>query len=403
MGDFMSWQAEKWAKAQDITDDRGKGVLLALAEVANADGVCFPSARRIAQWTGKSVRTVRRHLELLRGGGFVLSAPERRADDSQRSNTYLLLMGQSVLLPWAKAANRVTETATMSGEGVMVSGGGDTMTPLEYSDNSLERTTLSRADENFQKIKLLTEAFGRHFCIIDEVPGRRSAWLELSLEEIAHAITEVTGFENFRTSLKIGLDERSGVTAPQRARYSGTGGAAPNRRRRADRQEARGGAASGTGDDRQERYVPVVGEGETPSSHEAYQERVKAEEAELPVTDYAVMPVDEFEALVRRNRGVVGEQLRRIRASQLADLGLGPSRGVGLGPSRGVGLGPSRGVGLGPSRGVGLGPSRGVAARAAEAEAVAARAKLQRQAEALSGGRDPPGNIWREDDVVVEA
>ena len=49
----MSYQAEKWAKAQDLADDRGKGVLLALAEVADADGVCFPSARRLAQWTGE--------------------------------------------------------------------------------------------------------------------------------------------------------------------------------------------------------------------------------------------------------------------------------------------------------------------------------------------------------------
>ena len=161
----------------------------------------------------------------MRSGGFVLSAPERRADDSQRSNTYLLLMGQSVLLPWAKAAGRAQggtpqRPVMMSGGGDTVSGGGDKVSPLESLDNSLEKEpSLSRGDE-IQKTSLLLDKLGSDFCMIDEVAGRRSAWLELSLEQIADAISAATGFERFRTVLKHELDARAHVTAPQNARFT---------------------------------------------------------------------------------------------------------------------------------------------------------------------------------------
>ena len=236
--------------------------------------------------------------------------------------------------------------------------------PLEGKEGK-EDISLSRDASLFEKPSWLDE-------------GAWGAWESYNLERGV----ELTATQREAQLAKLGALTRAGEPQAQiiarsiesgwNTFYPDNYGAASREfsRRRTDApataglaRNARGGAAHGSGDARRESYVPVPGEGETREVRSRRQAEVEREEAELPVTDYAAMPVDEFEALVRRNRGVVGEQLRRIRASQLADL----------------------------------------AARAAEAEAVAARGRLQRQAEALSGGPDPPGKIWREGDEVITA
>jgi hypothetical protein len=48
-----------------------KLVALVLADHANAEGVCFPSYRRIADWTGMDKRTIQRHVRFLIDLGVV--------------------------------------------------------------------------------------------------------------------------------------------------------------------------------------------------------------------------------------------------------------------------------------------------------------------------------------------
>lgn len=57
-----------WNMSLPSTD---KFVLLALANRANASGLCFPSAKGIAADTGLNVKTVRAALDRLENGGFV--------------------------------------------------------------------------------------------------------------------------------------------------------------------------------------------------------------------------------------------------------------------------------------------------------------------------------------------
>ena len=57
-----------WGMQLPSTD---KYVLLALANRANASGVCYPSAKGIASDTGLNVKTVRAALDRLENGGFI--------------------------------------------------------------------------------------------------------------------------------------------------------------------------------------------------------------------------------------------------------------------------------------------------------------------------------------------
>ena len=131
----------------------------------------------------------------------------------------------------------------------------------EFEGNSLSQV---QELEN-QKLELLQSAFGDDFKLIDEVQGRRDAWLGLSPETIAGAIEEVTGFENFRTALKRELDKLANVTPPQSAKRS----AAPRPR------------SKPTSDPRQETPTPVPGE-KSAAEVLAEQERVRLEDEAAP-------------------------------------------------------------------------------------------------------------------------
>lgn len=65
--------------------------MLALAESASMEGICWPSKRTIALMTGMSARSVQRHLGSIEGKGFIRK--ERREDQRtgrQTSNRYEL-------------------------------------------------------------------------------------------------------------------------------------------------------------------------------------------------------------------------------------------------------------------------------------------------------------------------
>ncbi|KRP85218.1 hypothetical protein AOQ73_39105 [Bradyrhizobium pachyrhizi] len=61
----MSWQATAWAIKQKTGSARRKAVLLALANYADANGVCWPSQERLARDTEQSVDSVQRHSNAL--------------------------------------------------------------------------------------------------------------------------------------------------------------------------------------------------------------------------------------------------------------------------------------------------------------------------------------------------
>ena len=87
----VSVEALRWARA--VRAGRAKGVLWALADLADAEGVCFPSHAYLADSCEVSESTVRRMIRLLdlaQPGGRRATFPR---DGSSTSNVYRLAMG----------------------------------------------------------------------------------------------------------------------------------------------------------------------------------------------------------------------------------------------------------------------------------------------------------------------
>lgn len=136
----MSVKALTWAWAQDLPMGT-KGVLMALADHADDDGVCWPGMRGIAAKCGYSVRNTQRHVARL-SRRHLLSVLERtRPDGSHTSNIFVLNTSP-------EHAQTVTRVVTeLSGGGdisvtrvvTSVSPGGDaSVTPRTVIEPSLE-------------------------------------------------------------------------------------------------------------------------------------------------------------------------------------------------------------------------------------------------------------------------
>jgi biotin operon repressor len=87
----MSVAAMSWAWRQDIATNP-KMVLLALADHADDEGICWPGLKGVMGKCGMTRRSVQRHIADLRKQGFVMVEDKKRADGSQTSNEYRLLM-----------------------------------------------------------------------------------------------------------------------------------------------------------------------------------------------------------------------------------------------------------------------------------------------------------------------
>jgi hypothetical protein len=81
--------ALNWVWRQQL-EPTAKLVLLSLADAADDRGVCWPSVATMARKCCVSTRTVRRSLQLLVAGGFLVVEPRCRADGSSCSNRYRL-------------------------------------------------------------------------------------------------------------------------------------------------------------------------------------------------------------------------------------------------------------------------------------------------------------------------
>lgn len=84
----MGLHAMKWAFGAQIDRSGAKFVLVALAEHASDRGpdawTCFPSIRRLMEWTSQGERTIERHLSWLIAEGWISREvrPGRRRSDS---------------------------------------------------------------------------------------------------------------------------------------------------------------------------------------------------------------------------------------------------------------------------------------------------------------------------------
>lgn len=86
----MSTIAKSWAFQQNV--GRSKVVLLILADWADEKHSCTPSQQSISFMTGLSPRSVRRHLDHLRDGGWLRWEPQSWRTGEQAPNRYFLLV-----------------------------------------------------------------------------------------------------------------------------------------------------------------------------------------------------------------------------------------------------------------------------------------------------------------------
>lgn len=94
----MSIEASSWAwRLQGLTASQ-KLVLLALADHADQDGVCWPGQSGIAKKTGLSDRTVKRARADLEKKEIIKVERRPGRGGGSRSNRYLLKLGQSANL-----------------------------------------------------------------------------------------------------------------------------------------------------------------------------------------------------------------------------------------------------------------------------------------------------------------
>jgi len=89
-----------WAWQQALTPTL-KLILMALADAADKQGVCWPSISTLAKKCSVSTRTVQRSLRALVDQGLLVAEARRRGDGSSTSNRYRLLIarGDNLSLP----------------------------------------------------------------------------------------------------------------------------------------------------------------------------------------------------------------------------------------------------------------------------------------------------------------
>ena len=109
----MSLKALTWAFDQALKPDL-KIVLLALADYADGDGVCWPGQKSIAAKAGMSERTVREKLLALEELGYIARRRRQNSDGYRSTDEYKLLPANPAGGPTGENAgpNRQTAAAT---------------------------------------------------------------------------------------------------------------------------------------------------------------------------------------------------------------------------------------------------------------------------------------------------
>jgi len=122
----MSVRAMAWVWRQQLSGPE-KLVLMALADHADEDGICWPGNAHLARKCNLSQRSVQRHVKNLIDNGYMTSNRRFRDTGGQTSNRYVL---------------NVDGVTICHGGGDSVSWGGDTSdTPITIIEPSTESTT----------------------------------------------------------------------------------------------------------------------------------------------------------------------------------------------------------------------------------------------------------------------
>jgi len=85
----MSVRAMAWAWRQQLSGPE-KLVLMALADHADEDGICWPGNAHIARKCNLSQRSVQRHIKNLIDNGYMTAHRRYRETGGQTSNRYVL-------------------------------------------------------------------------------------------------------------------------------------------------------------------------------------------------------------------------------------------------------------------------------------------------------------------------
>jgi DNA-binding transcriptional ArsR family regulator len=108
----MSVPATNWAWLLDLPPEP-KFTMVALADRADEEGICWPSVRWLVKKTGFSERTVRGHLAKFREDRLLETVKRSREDGGQSSNEYRLALKQPGLL--LESARRTPGAANAGG------------------------------------------------------------------------------------------------------------------------------------------------------------------------------------------------------------------------------------------------------------------------------------------------
>lgn len=92
----MSVRASTWAWRQPVKSTE-RLLLVALADMADDHGVCWPSVATLAKRCARSTRTVQRVLQTLASANLICCEQRQRADGSNTSNRYVLQLGGDIL------------------------------------------------------------------------------------------------------------------------------------------------------------------------------------------------------------------------------------------------------------------------------------------------------------------
>lgn len=140
----MSIRASNWAWGQNLPPTQ-KVTLLALADQADDDGVCWPSMKTIARKVCVDVRTAQRNIRVLEDANLVSVEARRRPDGDATSNLYRLALTLTPsppgkMPPPNTPRQDATTPVTPGPAGVVTSA-----PPQEPSYRSVSRAAASRA------------------------------------------------------------------------------------------------------------------------------------------------------------------------------------------------------------------------------------------------------------------
>lgn len=166
----MSVKAVAWAYEQRTGDPVKKSVLVAIADVADDEGYCWPSVALIAFKAEVHSRTVQRHLRSLEAMGLLAVDRERtRPNGSSSSNVYRLPIHVQRLFPTEPLVNEgdnLPPSGNLSPSGKLPplargrGEGGAGVTPYEPPSERLVDTPPARARPKKPEGSLIPEGFG---------------------------------------------------------------------------------------------------------------------------------------------------------------------------------------------------------------------------------------------------